>query len=653
MKQYLYYIFLMLGFTLWLVSCTGKETIIDGPRDIPGESIPSGTGNLFSLAMRIPLPNDYVNTRAYEGVDRGSISEILIDGLRMVFYESGVVQYSEDLGIKVLPENDDFKVTGDDLFNWATDGNRIFIQTTAHTFKRSNYDMLVIVNPNTSIKDKTKKGEPFSALDAAFDPFDPSGTSAMYRSRTVSTGEGTHEEPAYFLMLNSQGLIELVPGNFYSTKEKAENNPAFVSLERVTAKVICDYTGIDKTKSTAVAPYGRFVMLLDYNNQFDAPWGDDGYDIPEDCIDCPVQGCTGKFNRKTKRCSAHPYLHTYDGLGLVADRVRYLVATDLTWEIDIVNKKSYWLRHLTFKAGGTVMEKQGNTDRQYFYAEDPNYSGLSGKGDANLENNFNYISSSDELIPDTVGSTAKKLYPQLADYKYYKYWSWNKGDTQPVYIPENTMEKDEQMKDVVTRVIFKAVLRREQFGENDTEENPTGPLKPIGDFFVFKGKHEDIEKYKYNNYNKDGSTFFILRPEDVAIYASAKTTDHIHIYLRDGILEAIKQFKDEHPDFNFSKWEYEKPAESANLSFYKNGEIYYEVPIEHFSVTEAGGVGGYGRFGVLRNNWYKLNIEKMISMGSPVLPKHKSELIETASKSATPETKNNSNILIRNQSIIF
>lgn len=647
MKQYLYRIFLMLGATLWLVSCTGTETLIDGPGGIPEESIPNGTGNLFSLAMRIPLPNDYMNTKAYEGVERGSISEILIDEVRMVFYNGGVVKYSLDLDIQVQPDNNDFIVTGNDLHNWATDGSRIFIQTTARTFERGNYDMLIIINPNDSIKEKTEKGEPVSALDAAFDISD------MYRFRTVSTAEGTDEEPAYFLMLNSQKLIELIPGNFYATKEKAENSPAFVNLERVAAKVTCDYIGVPDTRSTAVAPYGRFVMLLDYNNQFDAPWGDDGYDIPEDCIDCPVHGCTGKFNRKTKRCSAHPYLHTYDGLGLVSDRVRYMVATDLTWEIDIVNKKSYWLRHLTYKAGGTVMEEQGDIDREYFYAEDPNYSGFSGTGGTNLGNNFNYISGSDKLTPGITGSTAKKLYPQLSGYKYYNYWSWDKSSTQPVYIPENTMTQSEQKRDVVTRVIFKAILKREQFGENDTEVNPTLPLKPIGDFFVFKGGNKDIENYKYNNYNKDNTTFFILRPEDVAIYASASTTEHIHIYLRDGILEAIRQFKEDHPGFDFSNWKNEEPAESANLSFYKNGEMYYEVPIEHFSVSEAGGIGKYGRFGVVRNNWYKLNIEKMISIGSPVLPIPRSELIETATRSVTPETKSNSNILIRNQSIIF
>ena len=71
MKQYLYRIFLMLGATFWLVSCTGTETLIDGPGGIPEESIPNGTGNLFSLAMRIPLPNDYMNTKAYEGGGEG------------------------------------------------------------------------------------------------------------------------------------------------------------------------------------------------------------------------------------------------------------------------------------------------------------------------------------------------------------------------------------------------------------------------------------------------------------------------------------------------------------------------------------------------------------------------------------------------------
>ena len=68
----------------------------------------------------------------------------------------------------------------------------------------------------------------------------------MFRSRTVIGEEGTYEEPAYFLMMNSQKLVELIPGNFYATKEKAENNPAFINLERVASKVTCDYAGTRK-----------------------------------------------------------------------------------------------------------------------------------------------------------------------------------------------------------------------------------------------------------------------------------------------------------------------------------------------------------------------------------------------------------------------
>ena len=72
---------------------------------------------------------------------------------------------------------------------------------------------------------------------------------------------------------------------------------------------------------------------------------------------------------------------------------------------------------------------------------------------------------------------------------------------------ENTMVQNEQKKDVVTRVIFKAVLKRELFGEKSTEVNPELPLKPIEGSFVFKGGNTDIENYKYNNYNKDNTTF--------------------------------------------------------------------------------------------------------------------------------------------------
>lgn len=630
MKHCLYNIFLTLGIVLLLASCSDDSI----PDDIGGEDNGKEVGDRFSLAIRIPLQG---NLTKATGTNIGVGGEYLIDGVRIVFYgDDNLVAYSLDLDIKseVTPT---LNITGKDVSSWTTDGKSIFIQTTTPLVSPGNYDMLIIVNPKNAIKIITGVGQPKNKLDIPLKPED------MYSTRTINGGtENEYKEGVYFVMLNSQGLIPITRDNFFSTKDLAELNPVPASVERAVAKIECTYTGTS-TKSTPVAPYGRFVMLLDYNNQQKAPWYMD-YDIPEDCIDCPVEGCTGKFNLQTKKCSLNPHIHTYDALGLVSDRVRYMVATDLTWQVDIVNQKSYWLRQLTHKLGGS-METAGDTDRINFYAEDPNFENFSGE--SNLNDQFTYITTAE------YNSTAKKLYPPA--YKYSGYWSWTKADTEPVYIPENTMVQNDQKRDVVTRAIFKATLRREEFLEKESNPNPV-LRKPIGDFFVFTGGNTNIENYKYNNYNKDNSTFYILRPEDVAIYASEASTENIHIYLRDGILEAIAQFKADNPSFNWTDISAnENPAISKDLIFYKNGEIYYEIPIEHFSVSEAG-FGQYGRFGVVRNNWYKLNVIDIISIGKPTIPEPVSEFIEDPNirrKVAGNYSTGDSDLHIRSQSIIF
>lgn len=639
MKQFLYSILLMAGIALLLASCA-DDPLLDISE---GNGNGGGSGDHLSLTMNLPL-----STRA-TGVNKGSNTEIMINGIRLVFYKGNIVEHCWDLDIQLnVNESNAINVTGSDLRNpWQEIDDNIIIQTKAKELAPDNYKMLIIINPNSTIKGLTLEGRLISDIEDGI--FDATVTTNMYQT--------VNGEPAYFLMLNHQGLTPINKSDFYSTPANAEDNPVRVSVERATAKLSCEHTGPTLgSRSTAVTPFGRFVMLLDYNNQLEAPWGMD-YDIPEDCLNCWVKGCDGQFNRATKKCSKHPQIHTYDGLGLVADKVRYMVVTDLTWQVDIVNKKSFWMRKLTNKADGSA-EKQNDNNREYFYAEDPNF--FTRTPELVLTNEFTYLTAT------TFNSTAQKLLPS-SSYQYVNYWTWDVADTKPIYVPENTMVQDEQRGDVVTRAIFRAVLKREKFKDintyNTVEEtieldNPT--LDNIGDFYVFKGGDTNIENYKYNNFNRDNSTFFILRPEDVAIYATAVKDgkfdeNNVHIYLRTGMKAAIEKFIVDNPNFDFSDWENESPAISDELSFYKNGEIFYQVPIEHFSASDVG-AGGYGRFGVVRNNWYKLNVENIISIGEPTIPKPTSDIIkDPASANPGGETRSatNTNSQFRSQSIIF
>lgn len=67
------------------------------------------------------------------------------------------------------------------------------------------------------------------------------------------------------------------------------------------------------------------------------------------------------------------------------------------------------------------------------------------------------------------------------------------------------------------------------------------------------------------------------------------------------------------------------------IAFYKDGVAYYPVMIKHFgddlTPWSNGEVYGsnkadfLGRYGVLRNNWYSINVTKITSIGDPEVPK--------------------------------
>lgn len=97
--------------------------------------------------------------------------------------------------------------------------------------------------------------------------------------------------------------------------------------------------------------------------------------------------------------------------------------------------------------------------------------------------------------------------------------------------------------------------------------------------------------------------------------------------------EAKNKFK-ENTDFDGRAATWLTAANKTELAYYANGAAYYPVYVKHFgdeltpwadqAATSAdiypGGEQNYlGRYGMLRNNWYKINVQSIKSIGSPTV----------------------------------
>lgn len=676
-KHSFYRICMLWVMALLFASCVDDSIIED---DVVEEKpVVGASGNNVSFTLSLPLENLHTRATATEAQ-----REMLVDGVRIVLYRGNFVNYYWDLDIKTaLNDSGNIVASGADVIDATedTDNNVYQIITKARQAEMDSYDMLVIVNPNKGIKAVTAAGVQLNKLKEAFNT--TLEDNRMYRLAGDDINGVTEGDPVYFLMLNAKGLVAITEENFFNSAANAEAKPVTdCYLERATAKINLFYGGpTDDSPSTTpnedggyTPPNtGRFVMDLGFRGSlygFDNLTTD--FDIPDDYCDsegyalCPfcrgIHKDTGTgtitshntLNRVTKTCEARTltvdgkeinikscgYIYgSGDALSTVTTKVRYMVASDLTWAMDIVNKKSYWYRQMTKKSNGVqetteegVATPEGVDIRSSFYAEDPNFADFAEKGSDDLADEFTYLTT------ETFATSAQKLDP-YKDAPYAGYWSPRTEDDAPnlpVYLPENTMTQAEQKRNVVTRAIVKVTLKRENIGNeargytldkfvNKGLEDIT--TYPMGDFFVFLGGDTN-GKAQYNADSK--GKYFILHPEDVAYFreANAVIPDYLQASGYTTITDAIAEFVADHSSFDWKTLSNnETPLQSPHLLFYKNGEMYYEVPVQHFTTTQVG-KGGYGRFGVVRNNWYKLDVQTILSLGLPTIPAADATTIE-------------------------
>ena len=292
------------------------------------------------------------------------------------------------------------------------------------------------------------------------------------------------------------------------------------------------------------------------------------------------------------------------------------------WDLDVTNKSTkfihdvygkgtdgfdYWQTLFSTKDGNNSRFVAATSPFRIYWAVDGNYDGLEGYGEATTNEDgettgwkqeFNYIT---EATTTTLETTDKEAYP--------------------LYCFENTFNRGNMNNNQSTRVLIKATYYLDPDAAVGADfyacsnlvngDGMTGGAINVTDFLTAVNNALNIteETDKITAEDLDNTS------SEAGIY---KTVDEIK-----GLLGLEGETADDDAKTIINKL--------GEIRYYKNGTSFYYVPlIEHFGDTytaDRNSEGEYtsepeslGRYGVVRNNWYEVNIASISGPGEPIIP---------------------------------
>lgn len=290
------------------------------------------------------------------------------------------------------------------------------------------------------------------------------------------------------------------------------------------------------------------------------------------------------------------------------------------WEIDNTNTTTYPVRNTGFYAENSkdFLEDSkwalSDVNRFYgtatnpvrtYFAEDPNYSS---------NGTFTWDS-------DGNGATLK--------------------ENQPGYCLENTFDLTKQIGTQATRVLLKATYAPKM---GTGESQFTGSLagySPGDNFFIMGSQPatlysaQELAKIIEAEVVKDDLYDFTIAAgvtPDVDEDALKKATATNQLAITAALFKNNAVTGEDAA--------FEKLSNALMIKVYNAGVSYYEIPIKHFGDAltpwEGGNYGTgadaekkyLGRYGVVRNNWYEINIKSVSGPGEPVPPTPGDEQID-------------------------
>lgn len=295
------------------------------------------------------------------------------------------------------------------------------------------------------------------------------------------------------------------------------------------------------------------------------------------------------------------------------------------WQLDVTNNSTYPVHQI----GGLSSDATGFADiwktarffdgtntvfKRVYWGVDPNYYDAKYQDLANCKTAFKMIKNK-----DVTGAA---------------------GEANPQYCLENTFDLDNMKQGQTTRVVFKAVFTPKDFkskyttfykiGNNTdiwSQENLETQIRTVA---LTAMKITDPEEQKKYGVKLDATDNNISGEAGQHLI----TAENITYNPGEGTSEGESTSK---VDPNVVKTINEKLglSKAAGISTYLNGEAYYIARIKHFNEMTPWTPGTdygtenekfLGRYGVLRNNWYELYVNKVSGLGYPDVPEVKPTL---------------------------
>ena len=286
------------------------------------------------------------------------------------------------------------------------------------------------------------------------------------------------------------------------------------------------------------------------------------------------------------------------------------------WQLDVTNNFTYPVHQIGGLSSATTgfadiwktarfFDEKNTVFKRVYWGVDPNYNDAKYQDLANCKTAFKMIENKDVM--------------------------GDAGDANPQYCLENTFDLNNMKQGQTTRVVFKAVFTPKDFkskyktfykiGNNTTiwsQENLEKQIHTVA--VTAMGITDDAEQAKYvvkldatdNNISGEAGQHLVEKCNITYTgdAASSLVTDEIVNKINDKLGLSAE----------------------TGISTYLNGEAYYIARIKHFNELTPWTPGtGYGtdnaaylgRYGVLRNNWYELSVNKVSGLGYPDVPEVK------------------------------